>query len=189
MKVRLSILLIASLVAFTSATLPMQAAEPTVAGLWQKLDEDTKKPVIWFLFVDRGGVFEGFAAKMFPEPGEDPNPACTRCTDDRKGAPMLGLSMIRGMKRNGLRYEGGTILDPRDGSVYKAVMTLDPAKNELILRGYVGFEFLGKNDIWYRVPDTACAQVDKAIITKLKPECAEAAKAAPKGKPKAPAPK
>ena len=94
--------------------------------------------------------------------------------------------MIRGMKRNGLRYEGGTILDPRDGSVYKAVMTLDPAKGILILRGYLGFEILGKNDIWHHVPDSNCAQLDKALLTKLKPACAEAAKAAPKAKPKAP---
>ena len=188
MKARIAILAIAA-VAALAASIPSRAQEPTAAGLWQKLDEDTKKPIIWFLFVDRGGVFEGYAAKMFPEPGEDPNPACTRCTDDRKGAPLLGLSMIRGMKRNGLRYEGGTILDPRDGSVYKAVMTLDPAKKELILRGYVGFEFLGKNDIWYHVPDSQCAQLDKALLAKLKPPCAEAKAAAPKGKPKAPAPK
>lgn len=193
MKARIATLVFAAaatVAAAWMAAVPLRAQEPTAAGLWQKLDEDTKKPIIWFLFIDRGGVFEGYAAKMFPEPGEDPNPACTRCTDDRKGMPLLGLPMIRDMKRNGLRYEGGTILDPRDGSVYKAVMTLDPAKGVLILRGYVGFEFLGKNDVWYHVADNQCAQIDKALLTKLKPPCAEAgAKAAPKGKPKAPAPK
>ena len=115
----------------SAATMSSRAQEPTAAGLWQKLDEDTKKPVIWFLFVDRGGVFEGYAAKLFPQPGENPNPACTHCTDDRKGAPMLGLPMIRGMKRAGLKYEGGTVLDPRDGKVYSAVMTLDPAKEHV----------------------------------------------------------
>ena len=188
LKARIATLVFAAAAAATAwmTAVPSRAQEPTAAGLWQKLDEDTKKPIIWFLFMDRGGVFEGYAAKMFPEPGEDPNPACTRCTDDRKGMPLLGLSMIRGMKRNGLRYEGGTILDPRDGSVYKAVMTLDPAKGVLILRGYVGFEFLGKNDVWHHLPDSSCAQVDKALLTKLKPPCAEAAKAAPKGKAKAP---
>ena len=187
LKARFAILVVAA-AAVLAAAFPSRAQEPTAAGLWQKLDEDTKKPVIWFLFVDQGGVFEGYAAKMFPQPGEEPNPVCTRCTDDRKGMPMLGLPMIRGMKRVGLRYEGGTILDPRDGQVYKAVMTLDPAKNVLILRGYVGFEFLGKNDIWYRVPDSGCAQVDKALLTKLQAECGEPA-AKGKGKAKAKAPK
>jgi uncharacterized protein (DUF2147 family) len=191
-KARIATLVVAAAATVATAwmvAIPSRAQEPTAAGLWQKLDEDTKKPVIWFLFVDRAGVFEGYAAKLFPEPGEDPNPACTRCTDDRKGMPLLGLPMIRGMKRVGLRYEGGTILDPRDGSVYKAVMTLDPAKGILILRGYLGFEILGKNDIWHHVPDSNCAQLDKALLTKLKPACAEAAaKPAPKAKAKAPAP-
>src|SRR6266851_3217173 len=63
LKTRLSILLVASLVAFTSATLPAQAAEPTVAGLWQKQDESGKS-MGWFLFVERnGGVFEGAARR------------------------------------------------------------------------------------------------------------------------------
>ena len=86
MKARIATLVVAAAAVATAwMVVPSRAQEPTAAGLWQKLDEDTKKPIIWFLFVDRGGVFEGYAAKMFPEPGEDPNPACTRCTDDRKG--------------------------------------------------------------------------------------------------------
>ena len=34
--------------------------------LGRRLDDKTKKPVVWFLFVERGGVFEGYAAKLFP---------------------------------------------------------------------------------------------------------------------------
>lgn len=184
LKARIATLVLAATAVLIAAAVPSRAQpqQPTAAGLWQKLDEETKKPVIWFLFVDHGGVFEGYAAKLFSQPGEDPNPVCTRCTDDRKGMPLLGLPMIRGMKRAGLRYEDGTILDPRDGKVYSAVMTLDPAKGTLTLRGYLGFEFLGKNDIWYRVPDSGFKEVDPAILAKYAPERLESKK----GKGKAP---
>ena len=183
MKARIASVVFAAIAVLTvlfAATMATssRAQEPTAAGLWQKLDEDTKKPVSWFLFVDRGGVFEGHIAKLFPQKGDEPNPACTHCTDDRKGAPLLGLSFVRGMKRAGLKYEDGTVLDPRDGKIYSAVMTLDPAKQTLTLRGYVlGIRFLGGNDTWHRLPESAYKQLDPAILQKYAPERVEGKKA------------
>lgn len=135
---------------------PVRAAEPSAAGLWEKLD-DAGKPEGWFRIAEKNGTYEGQIVKMFPKtPGEDTTSfRCTKCEGDQKNAPVLGITFIKEMKRNGLAYEDGKILDPRDGSLYSARMDVSPDGKQLFVRGYLGISLLGQTQTWRRLPDNA----------------------------------
>jgi uncharacterized protein (DUF2147 family) len=131
-----------------------QSRQATAAGLWQHAEDG--KPLGWFRIIEQGGVYQGQIVKMFPKGQEDPASfRCTKCKGAQKDAPVLGITFIKGMRRNGLRYEDGTILDPRDGSEYRAKMEVSPDNKQLTVRGYVGVSLFGMSQVWHRLPDEA----------------------------------
>ena len=160
MKARILTLMIAGLVAGLACAAPSPAtapSAPSAAGMWAQVSPDGSVGG-WFLIFENNGVYEGAIAKMFIKSGEDPNPICTHCTGDQKNQPSLGLVIIKGMQRNGLVYEKGSILDPRDGKVYQAKMTLSPDGQQLTLRGFLGIELFGQNQTWKRLPNDVLPQ-------------------------------
>jgi uncharacterized protein (DUF2147 family) len=152
MKTKFLKIIGAGLAAALICVSPLRAAEPSAVGLWEQLDEHGHS---WFLFFERNGVYEGGIVKMFLKPGENPNRICAGCTGDQKNAPVLGLVIVKNMHRNSLAYENGTITDPRNGSVYQAKMKISPDGQRLTVRGFLGIDLFGQDQIWKRLPDDA----------------------------------
>ena len=77
------------------------------------------------------------------------NNNCVKCTDDRKNKPLVGLEIIRGLKKDGSEFTDGTITDPKKGKTYNCTVTRSGDK--LNVRGYVGISLIGRNQTWHRV--------------------------------------
>jgi uncharacterized protein (DUF2147 family) len=140
----------------TAAAFAKEPVQPTAAGLWERVDS-SGAPAAWFRILDCSGIYQGRMARIFSSPPGQ-NPAdwrCTACAGAQRNAPVIGLTFIDGMKRSGLSYEGGSILDPRTGLVYGARMDLSPDGNQLSVRGYLGIPILGHTEVWRRLPDDA----------------------------------
>jgi uncharacterized protein (DUF2147 family) len=141
------------LIAASATSLRAQPPVPTAAGLWERLNS-SGKPEAEFRITDCNGLFQGKIVKIFPQPGENPSTfRCTECAGEQKNASVVGLTFIKGMRREGLDYQNGTILDPRDGSVYDALMELSPDGQTLTIRGYLGIPLLGHSEVWHRAHD------------------------------------
>ena len=90
------------------------------------------------------------AAKLFREPTEDQNPKCIKCEGDLKDQPIIGLTILKGLKKDDDEYNGGTILDPANGKVYKSKMKLEDGGKKLNVRGYIGMPMMGRSQVWVR---------------------------------------
>ncbi|ASW76083.1 signal peptide protein [Chryseobacterium piperi] len=118
-----------------------------VEGKWKTIDDETKQAKsIVEIYKKSDGLYYGKVSQLLIKPA-DPN--CTSCKDDRKGKPILGMEIIRGLKKDGDEYTGGTITDPKTGKTYKCTITR--SGDQLNVRGYVGLSLLGRTQIWQKV--------------------------------------
>jgi uncharacterized protein (DUF2147 family) len=142
-----------TLVTFAFAALAafgVGAQEGSPVGVWKTIDDATGKPKALVRISEQGGQLSGKIEKLFRAPGEDQDPKCDKCEGALKDQPIVGMTILSGLKQDGSEYSGGTILDPNNGKVYKAKMTLAEAGKKLNVRGYIGMPMLGRTQVWVR---------------------------------------
>ena len=125
-------------------------AQATPVGLWKTIDDETKTEKSLVRITDTGGVLSGRIEK-FLDPGAKADAVCDLCEDDRRNKPVMGMTIIRNAKADAKAetWEGGDILDPTKGKVYKLRLKPIDGGKKLEVRGYIGPFF--RNQQWIRV--------------------------------------
>jgi uncharacterized protein (DUF2147 family) len=129
---------------------PAFADDNSPVGLWKNIDDVTNKPKALIRITENGGVFEGRIEKLFKAPDEDQNPKCVKCDGANKDQPIIGMKFLWDLKKDGDEYNGGQILDPNNGKVYKSKLELTEGGKQLKVRGYIGVPMLGRSQTWIR---------------------------------------
>jgi uncharacterized protein (DUF2147 family) len=127
-------------------------AQMSPVGTWHTIDDETGKPSAEIRIVDKGnGELAGTVIKSLLPIKEQDEANCTKCTDDRKDQPKIGMEVIRGAKQTtGTNlWEGGNILDPNNGKLYKLRMMPMDGGAKLQVRGYIGPFY--RTQTWTRV--------------------------------------
>ena len=125
-------------------------AQATPAGLWKTIDDETKQEKSLVRITDAGGVLTGKVEKVADPAKQDAK--CDKCTDERKDKPVIGMTLIRNAKQNADDkdvWDGGDILDPNNGKVYRLRLKPQDGGKTLEVRGYIGPFF--RNQTWIRV--------------------------------------
>jgi uncharacterized protein (DUF2147 family) len=101
------------------AALAAKAQAPTPVGLWKTFNERTGQAEGLGRIVERDGALLGTVVAVFSPPARDPNPRCEQCRGKLKDQPVVGMTILHGLRRDGEQYSGGEILDPDDGAIYR----------------------------------------------------------------------
>ena len=125
-------------------------AQTSPVGLWRNVDDKTGEAKAEIRIVESGGALNGKIEKRLLKDAK-PDEVCNECSDDRKGAPILGLEIIRGAKKAEGKevWEGGKILDPENGRNYGLRMTPIDGGKKLEVRGSIGP--FGRTQTWIRI--------------------------------------
>ena len=142
----------AALVLSVLSVMAHAADMSTPVGLWRTIDDNTGKDRSLLRIVDAGGTLEGRVEKTLTRlPDDDPDGLCRKCPGARKDQPIVGMTILSGLKKDGENlWAGGEILDPGNGKTYRCKVKLIDGGKKLEVRGFIGVSLLGRTQTWLR---------------------------------------
>ena len=125
---------------------------PTIAGYWKSIDDVTGQADAEVKIVEAKEQYVGVIVRDLVTAATDKPMICDKCNDDRKGKPVVGMEIIRYARYNPAAdaWEGGQILDPDEGKIYRLKLKLLEGGKKLQVRGYYGQIY--RTQIWEKLP-------------------------------------
>ncbi len=128
---------------------PALASDLSPVGTWKTIDDNTGQAKSIVQITEHNGVLEGTILQVLKS-DDGPHPLCKKCDGERHNKPIEGMNFMWGLTRDDDVWDGGRILDPKTGKVYKAKIEVIDGGRKLKVRGYIGFALLGRTQVWLR---------------------------------------
>ena len=127
-----------------------QTASPV--GCWATVDDEDGSVKSYVKIYPEGNTLVGDIVKLTVNGGR-----CEDCADRYDGRILRNERIMAGFSRDGSRWEDGSIIDPKSGRTYSALMNLVGGNSDqLYLRGDVGIRALGRSQTWRRAAASNC---------------------------------
>ncbi len=155
--------LVLATVVFFISVLSVFAADP-VEGFWKSVDEEGKATAFWKIY-DKGGTLYGEILKIVGKPDDT---IATAAKPSYKNFPVqgevnkmkvVGTPWIFGLKKKASgQWQGGSIVDPKEGKIYACKITYRPADGKkyvtdtLEMRGEIGMG-IGRSQYWQKAKE------------------------------------
>lgn len=127
-----------------------EPAKNSPIGFWKTIDDTNGQSKSIVQIWEMNNVLYGKVIKLFSEP----NKLCTACDGVRHNQPIIGMTMMdnfKHSKENANEWNGGNILDPKNGKTYHSLVRVAANGQKLNVRGYIGMPLFGRSQTWVRV--------------------------------------
>lgn len=152
------LILAATLFTLTGWTQTAVAGEPTPEGRWVTIDDHTSKPKsVVEIWIDNGELKGKVVELLHPTESDQ---KCDKCPGDKKGQSVVGIEFMWGLVEEDGIWDGGQIMDPDNGKVYRAKVKVVEGGDKLQVRGYIGISLIGRSQTWERIGSDLVASAD-----------------------------
>lgn len=118
------ILFLTAFIFLMTFSLTSYAADPSIIGIWSMpilKGKDKGKERFNVEIFQKDGAYYGKIVKLSTGPA---NAVCTKCKDERKDKPLMGMLVLSGLKKEAGRYVDGKVYDADEGKEYKCSLAL-----------------------------------------------------------------